>query len=116
SKRRFLEVSPEEFELTVDFETVVWQANDVRTHWLTTYEFLNLDNCHQQIDLPVVHVMSRGDHYFDNEIVKQHMLVVFRSYRRLVTPSKPHTPNMLADKKAAGVMVPAGLRRMLNKT
>lgn len=116
SKRRFIEVSPEEFELTVDFEVTVWQANDVRTHWLTTYEFLNLDNCSKQIDLPVVHVISKGDHYFDNEIVKQHMLVVFNRYQQFAANSKAHTPNMLADKKAAGVMVPTGLRRMLSKS
>ena len=116
SKRRFIEVTPEEFELTIDFEVLVWRANDVRTHWLTTYEFLNLDNCRKPIDLPVIHVLAKEDHYFNNEIVKQHMLVVFRSYRRFVANSKAHTPNMLADKKAAGVMVPSGLRRLLSKT
>lgn len=116
AKRRMIEVSPEEFESRyIDFETKLWQANDVRTHWLTTSEFLNIDNCQKRVDLPVVHVASKYDHYFDNEIVKQHMLVVFKRYRRFTANSKAHTPNILADKKATGVMVPAGLRRLLAK-
>jgi pimeloyl-ACP methyl ester carboxylesterase len=113
SKRRMIEVSPEEFEATMDFEVKLWQANDVRTHWLTTSEFLRLDNCTKKVNLPVIHVASKHDHYFDNEIVKQHMLVVFKSYKRYVAVSKAHTPSVLSTKKEAGVMVPAGLRRIL---
>jgi pimeloyl-ACP methyl ester carboxylesterase len=115
SKRRMIEAAPEEFEATVDFDVKIWQANDVRTHWLTTSQFLALDNCRQKIDLPVVHIVARHEHYFNNEIVKQHMLVVFKRYRRFQANTKAHTANILADKKAAGVMLPAGLRRLLLK-
>jgi hypothetical protein len=41
------------------------------------------------------------------------MLVVFRRYRRFVAASKAHTPSVIADKKAMGVMLPSGLRRIL---
>src|SRR6185437_9496489 len=68
SKRRMIEITPEEFEANIDFEVKLWQANDVRTHWLTTSEFLRLDNCTSKIDLPIYHVVSRQDHYFDNDI------------------------------------------------
>lgn len=115
SKRRFIEVSTEEFDATMDFEVKLWQANDVRTHWLTTSEFLNVDNCTRQIDLPVYHVISTEEHYFDNAIVKQHMLTVFNDYRRYVATSKAHTPSILADKQAMKVLVPPGLRRVLRK-
>lgn len=115
SKKRFIEVTPEEFEDTMEFEVKLWQANDVRTHWLTTNEFLDVDNCHKKIDLPVYHVVSSNEHYFDNEIVKQHMLVVFKSYQRYIATSKAHTPNILADKKAMRIFVPLGLRRVLKK-
>jgi len=115
SKRRMIEVTPEEFEATMDFEVQLWQANDVRTHWLTTSEFLRLDNCKKPIALPVMHVASEFDHYFNNEIVKQHMLVVFTDYYHFVARSKAHTPSILADKKAAGVMLPPALRRRLAK-
>jgi pimeloyl-ACP methyl ester carboxylesterase len=115
SKRRMIEVSPEEFEATMNFEYQLWQANDVRTHWLTTSEFLKVDNCKKRIDLPIVHVASQQDHYFNNEIVKQHMLVVFKRYRQYTARSKAHTPSILADKKAAGVLLPLGLRRRLGE-
>lgn len=116
SKRRFIEVTPEEFDATMDFEVKLWQANDVRTHWLTTSEFLNLDNCSKRINLPVYHVVSTEEHYFNNEVVKQHMLVVFQSYHRYIARSKAHTPSILANKKAMRIFVPAGLRRILNKS
>jgi hypothetical protein len=63
--------------------------------------------------LPVVHIVSKQDHYFNNDIVKEHMLVTFKRYRRFMANSKAHTPSVLADKKAAAVMVPAGLKRLL---
>jgi pimeloyl-ACP methyl ester carboxylesterase len=116
SKRRMIEVTPEEFSTTMDFEVKLWQANDVRTHWLTTSQFFTLDNCTKQIDLPIIHVISKEDHYFNNEIVKQHMLVVFKNYRRYIANSKAHTPSVLADKKAMGVMLPTGLRRILSRS
>jgi pimeloyl-ACP methyl ester carboxylesterase len=115
SKHRFIEVTPQEFDNTMDFEVQLWQANDVRTHWLTTSEFLGIDNCFKKIDLPIYHVVSSEDHYFNNEIVKQHMLVVFNEYHKYLAVSKAHTPSILADKKAMRILVPAGLRRILKK-
>lgn len=115
SKRRMIEVTPAEFAETMEFEVKLWQVNDVRTHWLTTSQFLNIDNCTSRISLPVVHVASQQDHYFNNEIVKQHMLVVFKNYHQYVARSKAHTPSILADKRAAGVLLPVGLRRRLDK-
>ncbi len=115
SKKRMVDITPEEFRRNIDFEKTIWQANDVRTHWLTTNEFLNVDNCQASIALPVYHVASTADHYFNNEIVKQHMLVVFDSYHRFTASSKAHTPSILADKKAMAVLLPPGLRRVLRK-
>lgn len=115
SKRRFIEVEPAEFNLMLDFEVQLWQANDVRTHWLTTSEFLNLDNCQKQINLPVWHVASKGDHYFNNQIVEQHMRVVFTDYKQLIADTKAHTPSVLADKKGLAVLLPRKLRQELLK-
>lgn len=115
SKRRMIEVTPEEFELTMDFEVKLWQANDVRTHWLTTSDFLALDNCQQTIDLPLVHVVAQEEHYFDNRVVEQHMKVIFKNYKQFQAKTKAHTPSVLGDKKAMAVMVPAGLKKLLAK-
>ncbi len=113
SKKRMIEITPEQFEESIDLEVKMWQANDVRTHWITNNEFLSLDNCQYKIDLPIHHVVSANDHYFDNETVKQHMLVVFNGYRQYTMNSKAHTPSVIADKKGTAVMLPTGLRRVL---
>lgn len=115
SKRRFIEVEPLEYAAMLDFEVQLWQANDVRTHWLTTSEFLRLDNCQKRIELPVWHIASKHDHYFDNNIVREHLLVVFSECHQILTRTKAHTPSVVADKKGLAVMVPPELRRALNK-
>jgi pimeloyl-ACP methyl ester carboxylesterase len=115
SKLKMIEVEPEEFDTTLNYEVELWQVNDVRTHWLTTSEFLGLDNCGIKIELPIIHITSNNDYYFNNEHVKQHMLIVFNGYKSFVANSKAHTPSVLADKKAAGIMLPTGVRRLLAK-
>lgn len=112
-KRRFLEMDPANFDTLMDFEVRLWQANDVRTHWTTTAEFLNLDNCKQQIALPIWHVASSGDHYFNNEFVEQHMRIVFDDYHKGVMQSAAHTPSVLGDKKELSIMLPPALRKVL---
>jgi pimeloyl-ACP methyl ester carboxylesterase len=115
SKHRMIEITPEEFETTMDFEVKLWQANDVRTHWLTTSHFFSLDNTNQRVDLPVIHVVSKNDHYFNNIAVEQHMRMVFSDYKKFVAKSKAHTPHITADKKAVAVMIPPGLRKVLSR-
>lgn len=114
SKRRFADAEPMEYENMLKFEVVLWHANDVRTHWLTTSEFLGLDNCRVPVALPVFHIASRHDHYFDNEMVKQHMLVTYNDYDVAFMEISAHTPSVLADKTGMAVMVPPALKRALN--
>jgi len=115
-KRRFLEMDPMAFSTLMDFEVRLWQCNDVRTHWRTTSEFLTLDNCKVTINLPVWHVASKGDHYFDNHVVEQHMRVVYNDYHQGVMNSKAHTPSVLGDKKELSIMLPPALRRVLRES
>lgn len=114
-KIRLAETSPEFFEQLVKYETKLWRINDVRTHWLTTAEFLNIDNCGAKLDIPVWHVASSNDTYFNNEFVEQHMRVVFSDYNRSTMNSKSHTPHLLGDKKDMAVMVPVALRARLRR-
>jgi pimeloyl-ACP methyl ester carboxylesterase len=115
SKRRMLEVTQEEFKQSMEFEVGLWQANDVRTHWLTTSEFLSLNNCREHVSLPVVHVTSKHDYYINNLMVEEHMRQVFSGYTQFVSKSKAHVPSVIADKKAMSVLVPSGLKRLLRE-
>ncbi|HSX16044.1 MAG TPA: alpha/beta hydrolase [Candidatus Saccharimonadales bacterium] len=112
-KRRFVAMEPSDFEEMMDFEVLLWQANDVRTHWRTTNEFLDIDNCQKRINLPVFHVASKADHYFDNYVVEQHMRVVYRDYHQAVMDSPAHTPSIIGTKEDLSIMVPPRLRREL---
>ncbi|MEO7364496.1 MAG: hypothetical protein ABIV43_03245, partial [Candidatus Saccharimonadales bacterium] len=116
SKRRFIEVSKADFYANMTFEVELWQKNDVRTHWLTTSEFLRLDNCDRRINMPVWNVPTSGDQYFDNNLIEQHMRVVYTDYVVEVAQSKAHTPPILADKHEMSVLLPPKLRRALAKS
>jgi len=114
-KRRLLDLEAAERDVMLDYDVRLWQVNDVRTHWWTTSEFLGLDNCITRINVPVWHVAAKHDHYFNNQIVEQHMLIVFNDYQQVYINSKAHTPGVLADKKGLSVLLPTRLRRVLDK-
>lgn len=115
SRRRMIEITPEEFDRSMNLEVKLWQANDVRTHWLTTGEFLKLNNCRTRINLPIVHVVAEHDHYIDNLSVEKHMRQVFADYEQFTARSKAHVPSVIAGKKEMSVLLPQGLRRHLAK-
>src|SRR5690606_30549111 len=77
AKEKFKDKDSKAFDETMDFEVQLWHANDVRTHWATTAEFLQLNNCQKRIDLSVYHISVKQDRYFDNHLVEQHMRVIF---------------------------------------
>ncbi len=112
-KKRIEGMETTDFDAMMKFEVELWQSNDVRTHWATTSEFLDLDNCQAKIDLPVWHVASSNDHYFNNYNVEQHMRIVFSEYTQVVMNSHAHTPSILGNKKEMSVMLPPKLKREL---
>jgi pimeloyl-ACP methyl ester carboxylesterase len=114
-KRRLIEMEPTDMQAMMDLEVRLWQENDVRTHWLTTHEFLQLDNCKKTIDLPVWQIASKHDHYLNNEIVKEHMLVTFKDCHQELIQAKAHTPSIMADKKELRILLPRKLRQALSK-
>jgi len=118
AKHKFQEVAGEadKFQEMMDLEVKLWQCNDVRSYMKTTTEFLTVDNCKQPVDLPVWHVCTKHDFYFDNDIVEQHMRVVFNDFHKSYINIKTHAPSILADKKASAVMLPPALRRKLRET
>ncbi|GAC1386899.1 MAG: hypothetical protein NVSMB37_2580 [Candidatus Saccharimonadales bacterium] len=100
----------------MDFEIHLWHSNDLRTHMKTCYEFLNLDNCKQQINLPVWHVSVKADRYFDNNIVEQHMRIIFTDFHDLPSQMDGHAPSIIADVDSAMPLLPRKLRRILAST
>ncbi|MFA5004026.1 MAG: alpha/beta hydrolase [Candidatus Saccharimonadales bacterium] len=118
AKQKFAEYArnDELSERLMDMEIQLWQQNDVRTYMKTTIEMLSVDNCQKKINLPVWHVHTKKDHFFNNRIIEQHMRVVYGDFQGANIDIKTHAPSILADKKASAVMVPKELRRLLSKT
>lgn len=115
AKQKFEDQSGEIFEETMKNEIKLWQINDVRTRAYTAMEFLRLNNCTQQVDLPVWHVSVKADRYFDNHMVEQHMRVIFTDFNEVVSRMKTHAPSIIADKKTAAALLPKKIRELLSE-
>ena len=114
AKHKFAHVKDlEELELLKEVEIGLWHNNDVRTWAFTTAEFLKLDNCTSRVDLPVWHAGTKGDHYFDNHLVEQHMQVIFKKFHSVWMNTPNHAPSVTADEKAAAMLIPVKLRDAL---
>jgi pimeloyl-ACP methyl ester carboxylesterase len=100
----------------MDFEIHLWHCNDVRTYMSTSVAFLTLDNCTQQIDLPVWHISVKADRYFDNRLVEQHMRIIFKDFHVVRSRMDNHAPSIVADKKTAAPLIPRKIRRILESS
>jgi pimeloyl-ACP methyl ester carboxylesterase len=101
------------FNAVMEAEIDLWRINDLKTHMFTTNEFLHLDNCKQQVNVPVVHVATKGDYYFNARVVEQHLRVIFNEYTGMDLDLSTHAPSVVATKKEASVFIPKALRKML---
>ncbi len=111
---KFKDTAPERFKEQVDVEVHLWRVNDVRTAMYTSAEFFRLDNCKQQIDMPVYHIGVVGDHYFDNNMVEQHYRIIFNDFQLLdILDLANHAPSVVATADEASAFVPEKLRQLL---
>lgn len=99
----------------MDTEIHLWHCNDVRTQSFTALQFLKLDNCTQQVALPVWHISVKADRYFDNHLVEQHLRIIFSDFRTAVSKMDSHAPSVIGDIKTAKPLMPTQLRRYLSK-
>jgi pimeloyl-ACP methyl ester carboxylesterase len=116
AKKKFAQAGgPEQFEKMMEMEVVLWHVNDVKTHLFTSFEFLRVDNCKKQVDLPVWHICAKGDYYFDNHAVEQHMRIIFSEFNGIELDLASHAPSVIATKKESAIFLPPKLRRVFQK-
>jgi hypothetical protein len=115
ARDRMKSVSRDDHPEIMDFEIHLWHANDVRTHWYSTGEFLKVDNCQWRVDLPVHHISVKADRYFDNHVVEQHLRVIFSDFTDYRSRMDSHAPSVVADMKTAAPLFPKKLRDILNQ-
>jgi len=116
AKKKFAQAASQStFDKMMEMEIVLWHVNDVKTHMFTTKEFLRVDNCKRQVNVPVCHVGAKGDFYFDAHRVEQHMRVIFSDYTGIELDLATHAPSVIANKKEAAAFLPPKLRRLLQR-
>lgn len=112
AQHKFKDITDDDtFEKTMQMEIDLWQNNDVRTYMCTTIEMFTLDNCQKQINLPVWHIYSDHDNYFDNQTIEQHLRVIFSSYDGAPNKTLRHVPSVIATAKEAEGLIPAKVKR-----
>lgn len=112
---KFRGLTPEQDEQMLQVEIGLWRDNDVRTYMHTTNIMMWLDNCTKRVDLPVVHVGAKNDHFFNNDHIEQHLRVIFTGFEGMTVDMTKHAPTVIADAKEAETFVPPKLRRLLAK-
>ena len=110
---KFKGKTKEEHRKVMDFEIYLWHCNEIRTYMYTGNQFLKLNNCTKQVNLPVWHVAVKADQYFDNHLIEQHMRVIFTNFSQVFSKMEGHAPAVIADPKEVAPLFPTKLRRLL---
>lgn len=103
----------DERERRIDFEIGLWRCNDIRTYMRTTTEMFTLDLCTKQVNLPVYHIAVDLDRYFDNNLVEQHMRVIYNDCTLIKSKMNGHSHTVIATAKEVAPFFPRKIRNIL---
>ncbi|HSX44067.1 MAG TPA: alpha/beta hydrolase [Candidatus Saccharimonadales bacterium] len=110
---KLMDADTEERNKRINFEVVLWQINDIRTYFDTFITMVKLDLCNAPVKLPVYHIGVADDHYFDNQLVEQHLNVIYDKVEVIISKTPAHAPTIVADAKAAAPFIPRKIRTLL---
>lgn len=117
AKKKLDGLAGEELRQMLDMEVWLWRNNELRTYMYTANQLGRLDNCKTQINLPLWHVAVDGDHFFDNDLVEQHLQVIFTKLHSMkINGLAKHAPTVIATAKEAAPFIPVRLRRQLSRS
>lgn len=115
AKEKFEELSGDEFKRSMDMEVELWRVNDIRTQFKSYLEMFSLDNTKTQVNLPVYHVATKKDRYFNNVKVEESMRRIFTDFAIFYHKAPSHAPTVIATAKEAAPYIPVGLRKILKQ-
>jgi pimeloyl-ACP methyl ester carboxylesterase len=113
--RKMKDADKEELNRRIDFEVNLWKINHARTKAKVCSEMFKIDLCNKQVQKDVYHVAIADDHFFDNNVVEQHMSVIYDNVVIIYAEMKGHAPTVIADVDAARPFIPQKLRRLLSQ-
>jgi len=100
----------------INFEILLWQKNDIRTHMDIGITMLTLDLCKQQVNLPVHHIYVDSDHFLDNHIVEQHMRIIYSDFDGAKSNMNGHSQTVIATAKDVAPFFPRKIRSLLKSS
>lgn len=115
AKEKFTDMSGDEFQRTMAMEIELWHINDIRTQFKNYLEMFKLDNTKARVDIPVYHVITKHDRYFNHTSVEQHMRRIFSDFTLFYTDAPNHAPTIVGTPEEIAPFIPSGLRRLLSR-
>ena len=90
---------PEIRKQILDFEIELWKINDLRTWFKTMGEMFEVNLCddNPKLKKAVHHVAPLNDIYFKDEVVQQHMQVIFEEFTMHTSDMELHAPSVMAN-------------------
>ncbi len=111
--RKLHDADKEELNRRIDFEVKLWKMNDARTKGYVASDMFKVNLCGIRVEHDVHHVSIKEDHFFDNNVVEQHMNVIYTKVNVIPADMEGHAPTVIADAEAAAPFIPKKLRRLL---
>jgi len=105
----------EERDRRIKFEIGLWKCNDIRTYMDTTITMMTLDITPEKVDLPVIHIVTKIDQYFDNKKVAARLKKVFKSVEVYKVKFKSHAPTVIVDLADAEAFIPKEVGKKIRK-
>jgi len=97
----------------INFEIELWKINDIRTYMDTAVSMFKANLCDKQVSLNVHHVTVDNDRYFDNQVVTQHLAIIYKTADIIHTKFPSHAPTVIATAEEAAPFIPSKLRKLL---
>ncbi len=91
----------------------LWRNNDTRTYFMALSSLMKLDNCKQQVALPLCSVTYRSNKVLDSHLIDQHLRVIYEEVLEARSRVKGHGIGTL-DYDFDGQLLPMKVRRLLS--
>ena len=92
-KSKFIALPQPEKNNAIKSEIRLWRNNDLRTWACASTAKLALDNCNYTVDLPVWHVWVARDPTLHNNLVYQHLKIIYNDVHKVKILRNPNNTN-----------------------
>jgi len=94
-------------------EIILWRINDMQTRMKTMSDAFKANLLDKRVDLPVYHVYVEDDRFFNNQVVEQHMRMIYSDFIGFKTDIIGHMPSIVATRQDAEPFIPDELKKLL---